>query len=71
MNTNAKLALSVREAAELLSLSPWTIRKMLRDGRLQPTRIGRLVRVEPDSLETLLAQGRPGARKGYENAKRH
>lgn len=35
------LAVDVREAARLLCVSPFTIRRMVHDGRLHPVRVGR------------------------------
>ena len=45
------LAVDVREAARLLAVSVFTIRRMLRDGRLQSVRVGRCVRVSFASIE--------------------
>jgi excisionase family DNA binding protein len=53
-----KLVLSINEAAAALSLSPWTIRKYIREGNIVPTRIGRRVLVEPSELNKLLQHGR-------------
>ena len=36
----------VRSAARLLAVSPWTVRVYIRQGKLHPVRIGRLVRLE-------------------------
>jgi excisionase family DNA binding protein len=55
------LAVDVREAARMLSVSPRTIRRMLSDGRLSPLRIGRAVRISVRSLE-ILAQPSPRPR---------
>ncbi len=49
------LAVDVSEAARLLSVSVFTIRRMLRDGRLQPIHIGRRVLVPLESLQSLTA----------------
>lgn len=48
------LAVDVREAGRLLSVSPFTIRRMLRDGRLQPIHVGRRVLVPLESLTALV-----------------
>jgi excisionase family DNA binding protein len=43
--------LSVEAAAELLSISPWTVRKYVRIGKMRPIRIGRRVLLEQSELE--------------------
>ena len=48
---------SVVEAAELLRISPWTVRSYIRDGRLRPVRLGRRVLLAEDELERLVAEG--------------
>jgi excisionase family DNA binding protein len=48
------LALSVPEAARLLSVSPRTVRRMLSDGRLAPVRVGRRVLVGVRELEKIV-----------------
>jgi len=53
-----KLVLSIDEAAAAVSLSPWTIRKYIRLGRIAATRIGRRVLVEPSALKSLVKEGR-------------
>jgi len=50
------LAVDVREAARLLSVSPRTIRRMLADARLRPVRVGRRLLVNVESLRRY-AQG--------------
>ena len=40
----------VRSAAQLLAISPWTVRAYIRQGKLVPVRIGRLVRLEEEEL---------------------
>jgi excisionase family DNA binding protein len=50
--------LDVKAVAKLLSLSPWTIRKMLADGRLTPVRLGRRVLVEPAEVERFVSESR-------------
>ena len=42
-----RLVFDVREAARVLSISPWTIRRYITDGKLRPIRIGRRVLIEP------------------------
>jgi excisionase family DNA binding protein len=42
-----KLLLSIREAADLLGISPWTVRLYITQGKIRPVRVGRRVLVEP------------------------
>jgi excisionase family DNA binding protein len=51
-------ALTVRQAAEALAVSPKTIYRAVADGRLPAERIGRAVRISADDLRGL----HPGAR---------
>lgn len=51
---------SVVEAAELLRISPWTVRSYIRDGKLKPVRLGRRVLVEEAELERLVAESKKG-----------
>jgi excisionase family DNA binding protein len=45
----------VNAAARQLSVSPWTIRAYIRQGKLQPIRIGRLVRLDEEELLKFVA----------------
>jgi excisionase family DNA binding protein len=47
---------SVVEAAELLGLSPWTVRSAIKKGKLRPVRLGRRVLLSEDELERLIAE---------------
>lgn len=49
----AKL-LTLLAVADVLSISPHTIRKMVRDGRLRPTRICRRLLFDPVELQRFL-----------------
>ncbi len=49
---------SVESAAKVLSLSPWTIRAYIREGKIRPIRIGRRVLIEPTEVRRLIEQGR-------------
>jgi excisionase family DNA binding protein len=49
---------SVVEAAELLRISPWTVRGYIRDGILKPVRLGRRVLVEETELERFVAENK-------------
>ena len=55
---NTKLVLDIREAANALSLSPWTIRRYITDGNLKTVRLGRRVLIEPSELQRLIDAGR-------------
>lgn len=47
--------LTLLEVADMLRLSKHTIRKMVRTGRLRPTRITRRLLFAPDEVTRLLA----------------
>jgi len=49
--------LSPKELAERLSISRWTIYKMLEDGRIQSVKIGRLVRIPDSEVLRIVEQG--------------
>jgi excisionase family DNA binding protein len=46
----------VKAAAQVLAISPWTVRAYIRDGKLKPVRLGRLVRLQEEELERFLTQ---------------
>ena len=48
----------VKGAATLLAVSPWTIRAYIRQGRLRPIRIGRLVRLDEQELQSFIARAK-------------
>jgi excisionase family DNA binding protein len=48
--------LSIKAAAELLSISPYTVRSYVRTGQLKPVRIGRRVLLAETELERLIAE---------------
>jgi excisionase family DNA binding protein len=50
----APLAVSVQEAAEMLGVSVFTVRRNIRKGLLRAVRIGRRVVVPVESLRALL-----------------
>ena len=50
--------LDVKEAGEVLGVSPWTVRAFIRDGKLRPIRVGRLVRLEEQKLESFVSQAK-------------
>jgi excisionase family DNA binding protein len=47
---------SVVEAAELLRISPWTVRSYIRQGKLRPVRLGRRVLLAEAELERVIAE---------------
>ena len=49
--------LTVQEVAEYLRVSDLTVRRMLKDGRLQGVNIGRVWRIPKGELETFIKQG--------------
>jgi excisionase family DNA binding protein len=57
-----KLALSITEVARALSVSPWTIRRWIRLGRVKSIRLGRRVLVEPREMRRLVVFGRKAPR---------
>ena len=49
--------LSPHELAERLSISRWTVYKMIGDGRIQSIKIGRLVRIPDSEVLRIVKQG--------------
>jgi len=56
----------VKGAAQMLAISPWTVRAFIRDGKLRPIKVGRLVRIEEQELENFVSQAR--AKIGLEHS---
>lgn len=52
------LAVGIKEAANALGLSHWTIRQWIRHGRLPAVRLGRRRMIEPAELQRLIEQAR-------------
>ena len=50
--------LNVRDAAQTLAISPWTLRKYITRGIIPCVRIGGRVLIEPAEIERLIAQSR-------------
>ena len=48
----------VKSAAKLLAVSSWTVRAYIRQGKLHPVRIGRLVRLDEEELSKFVASGK-------------
>jgi excisionase family DNA binding protein len=57
MIPSEKIALDIESAAKAISVSPWTIRKWISQGKLPATRLGRRVCVTPEALQKLVNQG--------------
>jgi len=61
MTTIEKLSketfLSPQEFAERLSISRWTVYKMIGDGRIQSINISRLVRIPESEVSRIVEQG--------------
>jgi excisionase family DNA binding protein len=55
--------ISVEKAAEVLGISPMTVRLYVRKGKLNPVRIGRRVLLEPGELERFIAAARSEAKR--------
>lgn len=43
------------EAAEILKVIPYTVRKWLRDGKIKGTKLGRMWRISESELKRLLS----------------
>jgi excisionase family DNA binding protein len=50
--------LNVENVAIQLAISPWTVRSLLRTGRLRPLRVGRRVLVEESELQRFVEEAR-------------
>jgi excisionase family DNA binding protein len=46
--------LDVIGAAQVLAVSPWTVRAYIRQGKLQPLRFGRLVRLDAAEIQSFI-----------------
>jgi excisionase family DNA binding protein len=53
-----QLAMGLRQAAEAVGLSHWTLRAYARQGKIRAVRIGRRLLIEPGELQRLVEQGR-------------
>jgi excisionase family DNA binding protein len=51
----------VKGAAQLLAVSPWTIRAYIRQGKLRAVRLGRLVRLDQEELARFIAKAKEAA----------
>jgi len=48
----------VNAAARQLAVSPWTVRAYIRQGKLHPVRIGRLVRLDEEELSKFVTSNK-------------
>ncbi len=48
--------LDINASAKALSISPWTVRAFIREGKIHPIRIGRRVLLETSELERCIAE---------------
>jgi excisionase family DNA binding protein len=48
----------VNSAAQLLAVSSWTIRALIRQGKMNPTRIGRLVRIDAGEIQRFIERAK-------------
>ena len=46
---------NVKQAAKMLAVSHWTVRALIRSGKLRPVRVGRLVRLDEQELEKFVS----------------
>jgi excisionase family DNA binding protein len=53
--------LSIEQAADLLGVSPWTVRKWVSTKRIRVVRLGRRVLLEQPELRRIIEDGRGGA----------
>lgn len=53
-----KLAVGLKDAADAVGLSHWTLRKMIAEGKLPAVRINRRVLIELAALRQLIEQNR-------------
>jgi excisionase family DNA binding protein len=56
----AQLAVGLKEAADAVGLSHWTLRQYIRQGKLAAIKLGRRVLIEPGELQRLIEQSRGG-----------
>ena len=48
----------VKGAAQVLSISPWTVRSYIRTGSIRPLRIGRRVLFQEEELERFVSEAK-------------
>jgi excisionase family DNA binding protein len=62
---------NVKQAAELLGISPWTVRAYIQDGKLTPVRIGRRVLLSEEELERFVNESQQPMRPAAINEVTH
>jgi len=50
--------LSIERAAQVLGISPWTVRRYIANKKILPVRIGRRVLLEQQELQRMVQEGR-------------
>jgi excisionase family DNA binding protein len=50
--------LSIERAAQVLGISPWTVRRYIATKKIRPVRIGRRVLLEQQELQRVVDEGR-------------
>ena len=58
VDVNDTALYTVREVANRLGVHPETVRRLIHDGRLDAVRVGRVLRVDSDSLQGFLLNQR-------------
>jgi excisionase family DNA binding protein len=56
--SNPENLVSVRDVADQLGVHPETIRRLIHDGRLDAVRVGRVLRVHREAVDSFLARQR-------------
>jgi excisionase family DNA binding protein len=47
---------NIEQTAELLGISPWTVRSYIKQGKLHPVRIGRRVLIAESEIERFVSE---------------
>jgi DNA binding domain, excisionase family len=58
VDVDDKALYTVRDVANRLGVHPETVRRLIHDGRLDAVRVGRVLRVDADSLQGFLLKQR-------------
>lgn len=58
VDVDGKALYTVRDVANRLGVHPETVRRLIHDGRLDAVRVGRVLRVDSDSLQGFLLNQR-------------
>jgi len=61
--------LDLVEAAKVLAVSPWTVRAYIRQGKMSPVHIGRLVRLEPSEIQRFIEAAKVNVREAQKSNK--